>query len=504
MAQNIFMAQTNFLIPLRGLGKKYRKQLQQRKAKIIEPYYCVDKPDIECCYISLEKHDFYFKSFPNNSMSHVFHKVTLEPYVISYCFSPKNKKRLYFLVVSVKTDKCFAETYIPALKEFVSQPSCCVCTDRDLIYLQKSFYENTEEVTSKKGLFYPFNNPIKNHITWVKELCCRLEGKKERDLSFEYSAINVISSDINFSISPVDTSKEAMDQRMAEDYYAPHHHDLEDSQQEEYARFAMCLISGNDNINNVSKSAVKEFASHFYSTNKYEKTYASKQGIVFLQAHYPFDLSAEEYNKYQRGDLPIYWPGDLECAHNIFELCTMLFFKQKLERISKRLGEKQIAGIKEAFANLANYLRMERTAIEDIDKKFLFVRRQMGIDDDFIKLKNEADQQFNSYSLRLSTRFNKLAIVLTAAALFPAVLQIIQTFIYNQKSSVMECHCCEPADCGTSISTACGTYCYHDPIIFTLIMFAVILALIGLYLYVLIPYIKKMHKQFHEEMEDEM
>lgn len=47
-------------------------------------------------------------------------------------------------------------------------------------------------------------------------------------------------------------------------------------------------------------------------------------------------------------------------------------------------------------------------------------------------------------------------------------------------------------------------YCCHDPIIFALIVFAFLLVLIGLYHYVFIPYVKKKHKQFHEEMEDEM
>lgn len=259
----------------------------------------------------------------------------------------------------------------------------------------------------------------------------------------------------------------------------------------------MCLISGNDNINNVSISRVEG-----YSTNKHESTYANKSGIVFLQTHHPFDLNADELAKYQNGVLPIPWQKDLEKAHIIPELCAALFFKCKLEHISKRLGEKRIVSIKDALARLANYLHTEYTHIADIDKRFMFICKQMGIVEDFENLSNEAELLFNSYSLRLSTHFNKLMVLLAAVAFVPTVLQIIQTFLYNQKLSFMKCLCNEPDV--EILPSACGTWCYHDTIIFALIVLAFCLLLLGLYNYVFIPYVKKKHKQFHEEMEDEI
>lgn len=503
MAQNIFMAHSNFVIPLYGLGKEFHRRLDGEAAKFIKSYYCAEKNDIECRYISLEKHDFYFKSFPYGRGAYVFHKVTLEPYLISYRLSPEYKQKRYFLVVSIKTNKCFAETYIDN-HGLILQPSCYVCTDRDLIYLQKAFYERPEDYNSRQGLFYPLNDPTENHITWVKNLCSKLEGKKARDVSFEYSAICVISSDIDLTNLPVVNLKETLDKRMAKYYYASQCPDFEHNWKGKDARFAMCLICGNDNINNVSESAIKEFAEHYYSANKHEKTYANKMGIVFLQTHYPFDLSANESERYRKGTLPIYWQGDLEGDHGIPELCTALFFKQKLARISKRLGERRVTSVKDALARLANYLRMEHTHIEDIDKRFMFIFHQMGIVDNFIHLNNEAELLFNSYSLRLSTRFNKLMVLLAAVALFPTVLQIIQSYLYNQKTSFMEHVCCKSAIVVHHSQSCNDGYCCHDPIIFALIVFAFLLVLIGLYHYVFIPYVKKKHKQFHEEMEDEM
>lgn len=501
MAQNIFMVQRNFLIPLRRLDDKYRKQFERGDTKSVKSYFCVKENNIECRYISLEKHDFYFESFPNNSRSSVFHKVNLESYVISYSLSPKYKRQ-YFLVVTAKTDKCFGETYILNGNRLVLMPPYQICTDRDLIYLQKAFYEKPKDKTSKEGLFYPLNDPMENHIMWVRELCSRLEGKKERDISFEYSTISVISSDINFANLIV--TKKVLDRRMADNYYAPGYQDFDNSWNGDDARFAMCLISGNDNINNVSASVVGAFSKYTFSTNKYERTYANKNGIIFLHTHHPFELSAEDLQKYNNGNLPIDMPEDLGDAHNISELCTALFFKQKLGCISKRLGEKHVTSVKDALARLANYLHTEYTHIADIDKKFIFVCRQMGFADDFDNLSGEAELQLNSYSLRLSTRFNKLMVLLAAVALVPTVFQIIQTFIYNQKSFVMKHPCCGPTMEADAPLSACGTYCFHDPIIFALILLAVFLVLLGLYNYVLIPYVKKKHKQFHEEMEDEI
>ena len=168
------------------------------------------------------------------------------------------------------------------------------------------------------------------------------------------------------------------------------------------------------------------------------------------------------------------------------------------------MGERRVTSVKDALARLANYLRMEYTHIEDIDKRFMFIFHQMGIVDNFIHLNNEAELLFNSYSLRLSTRFNKLMVLLAAVALFPTVLQIIQSYLYNQKTSFMEHVCCKSAIVVHHSQSCNDGYCCHDPIIFALIVFAFLLVLIGLYHYVLIPYVKKKYKQFHAEMEDDM
>lgn len=101
MAQNVFMAQTCFLIPLRKLGKTYRKRFAKGFGKQINHSFCTKKNEMFCRYISIGKHDFFFKSFPYDSLYSVFHNMTAEAFVLSFRLGQTNRQRGYFLAVSV-------------------------------------------------------------------------------------------------------------------------------------------------------------------------------------------------------------------------------------------------------------------------------------------------------------------------------------------------------------------------------------------------------------------
>lgn len=502
MAQRIFMAQTTFLIPLKGLGKGYSCEIEREGWRSIESPFCVKNHDMQCFYYHAASQEFFFRSFPQDSFHCVYHKVLLKAYVISFSFHAGHTRRKYFLAVSAKADKCFPETWVEGPTGYQKLPSCEVCTGRDLIYLQKAFYEERDRNGQWKGFFYPWPSPMFGHREWVNKLVAEVEGSKSCQVDFKYSVIRAFSADIDLAALPV-VNADSLAQAMTAVYYYPDYPDFDAYWQGKDARFADCLLSGNDNINQVSDSCVSSSFKESYSKNKYERTYVGESGIVFLQTHHPFDLSKEEEAERQQGKLPIRWPKELDGSLNIYELCSALYFKDWLGRVRRRLDEQQIAGIKKGLAELANYLKAERAHLAAIDEKYQFVYRQMGIMAVFEQLVREADLRFQSYSLSLSTWFNKLMLLVAVAAFVPSVLQIIQNYLYNLKSSSMEDVSVIVNVVGSQEQPDTSCYWGYDPVMVALCVLMVLVLLIILWHRVLLPGIERMHRRLHQEMEDE-
>lgn len=142
MAQNVFMAQKCFLIPLRKLGKTYRNRFAKGYGQQIKPSFCAKKDEMLCQYINMDKHDFFFKSFPYNRLKYVFHKVAAEAFVVSFRLSKTKKQTEYFLSVFVKVDKLFSKTYnYSQAHGLMRQPSTAICTRHPSYRIGIYFYE---------------------------------------------------------------------------------------------------------------------------------------------------------------------------------------------------------------------------------------------------------------------------------------------------------------------------------------------------------------------------
>lgn len=369
MAQNLFMAQTCFLISLRKLDKTYRKRFAKGNGRQITPSLCANQDEMLCLYICVDKHDFFFKLFQYNSLNYVFHKVTAEAFVLSFRLRHISRQRDYFLAVSVMVDKCFSETYTYSLGQgFIRQLSLAICTKRDLIYLQKAFYEifDTQKLSS---LFYPLQEH--SHKEWASKLMAQTENLTLSNVDFEYTTVKVVSAEINTQ-GFTGAKLGLLTKQMTDAYYAPYHRSFDACWKDDVAIFASCLISGNDNINNISLSHIELF-NQSYFTNKHEKTFASESGIVFMQTHYTFDLTAEENAKLSANKLSIPWKNGPEGVENICELCSALHFLKQIKRIRFRLKEQCVIGIRRVLAKIVKQLSMERVHLADIDKKFEFI-----------------------------------------------------------------------------------------------------------------------------------
>ncbi len=369
MAQNLFMAQTCFLISLRKLDKTYRKRFAKGNGRQITPSLCANQDEMLCLYICVDKHDFFFKLFQYKNLNYVLYKVTAEAFVLFFRLSQTCRQRDYFLAVPVKVDKCFSETYTyTQVQGFICQLSLVICTKCDLIYLQKAFYEifDTQKLSS---LFYPLQEH--SHKDWASKLMAQTENLTLSNVDFEYTTVKVVSAEINTQ-GFTGAKLGLLFKQITDVYYALYHRSFDVCWKDDAVIFASRMISGNDNINNIFHSHIELF-NQSYFTNKHEKTFASESGIVFMQTHYPFDLTAEENAKLSANKLSIPWKNGPEGVENICELCSALHFLKQIKRIRFRLKEQCVIGIRRVLAKIVKQLSMERVHLADIDKKFEFI-----------------------------------------------------------------------------------------------------------------------------------
>lgn len=428
------MAQTCFLISLRKLGKTYRKRFAKGNGQQITPSLCASQDEMLCLYICVDKHDFFFKLFQYKGLNYVFYKVMAEAFVLFFRLSQTCRQRDYFLAVPVKVDKCFSETYTyTQVQGFICQLSLVICIKCDLIYLQKAFYEifDTQKLSS---LFYPLQEH--SHKEWASKLMAQAENLTLSNVDFEYTTVKVVSAEINTQ-GFTGAKLGLLIKQITDAYYALYHRSFDVCWKDDAAIFASRMISGNDNINNIFHSHVKQF-NQSYITNKHEKTFASESGIVFMQTHYPFDLTAEENAKLSANKLSIPWKNGPEGVENICELCSALHFLKQIKRIRFRLKEQCVIGIRRVLAKIVKQLSMERVHLADIDKKFEFIFQRMGITLKFQQIQEEAILLLDSSNLLLNIKLNRKMLVLTILAFIFAALQIVQNYLYNSKSQCME------------------------------------------------------------------
>lgn len=148
MAQNVFMVQTCLLILLKRLSKTYHKCFTKGKGLLVRHFFSENKDETLCWHIHRGKHVSYFRSFLRYSCNYVFHKLVVEVYVLSFNQRRMNCHKNSFVIM----DKCFSERYSQSATRCTLLFSTSLCTQRDLIYWQKAYYEKYDNQKLKSFL----------------------------------------------------------------------------------------------------------------------------------------------------------------------------------------------------------------------------------------------------------------------------------------------------------------------------------------------------------------
>lgn len=466
------------------------------------------RSEMVCRFMELKRHPFYFKSLFDDI--HVCYRlVELHAYLVSYkMFSYETEE--YFLVFGCNIDKVFEESYADRQPYVFNQSfSQRICTELDLIYLQKALRGDSTD-----SLFYPLHDAsAENYRTWIKECLKVVTGSTLSEQTLmrsipEYAAIDVRTV---FGNTDNCTSVKALDNEFNEKFFKKNDMDFKSHwTSNDDALLALCLLRGNENKCNVSNHQVEKYASHAFTNNKFEMTYVGQGGIVFMRTHHPF-LETDKNLTSKKQETMV---AGLDGVQNVYELCTVLSLKKRLEQLKCRLEESPDANVRSVMAKLAQILNAKLTNVVDFGNKYRFIYEQMHVLRDFENLKQSGELLSDAYQLRLSQRINWIVLFFTALSLCAAIVQIFQSEINSQNDSMNTQFI--PLLSLTKYGRVCFLYCNGDVccnsalhtgdsnVILCVYIIVALLVLLLFVRYVLCPYIKDLHKRLHREIDDNL
>ena len=491
------MAQTHFFFPLERIDKRARRNLKEQ-GDHLPLSFTTQRCEMNERFLTLEEHDFYYAS---QTAPHVecFRKVTLRAYLLSYRMCLDDEEE-YFLVVGTSIDKCFEESYAHRLSNEPNQDFACrLCTEADLAFLQEALRREGND-----GLFYPLHDSTLNFRQWVDGIASRLTGRPAGCNLPEHAAVHVRGVQCNLVGM---TTQAQLNTAFNDIFYSPLAPlDFEQQWRGSYTRLALALIYGNGNMNNISRRQIERFQSHEFTNNRHELTYAGKDGIVFFQSHYPFDIaSAEEQEQIVKT-----WPEDLVGVQNVYEMCLSLSMQRRLDKVAAQLGSKHKSRIRTTLAKLSELMAKQYNNVRDLNHKYHFILEQMGIPATFNHLRIRGELLADAHQLRLSRLTNYIVLLFTVSAFAVSALQIIQNELHNSSSSsTMDIiiHCsrepCGHCACESTRSPSCLQPFWCDSLVlqflFTLIA---LIVLILAYHFVVYPIIQKLHARLHRDIDN--
>ena len=493
---NIFMAQTHFFFPLEKVRRKPLQSLNEQGTPL-PLSFTTQRCTMNARFMFIEEQVFYYASQTALNVQ-CFRKVMLRAYLLSYQMSSEDEEE-YFLVVGASIDKCFDESYAHRLPNEPNQSFACrLCTEDDLAFLQEALRRQ-----DNNGLFYPLHDPTQNFRQWVDKIAEKLTNHRDEAYLPEHSIVHVRAVD---GILTGITTTPQLDATFNNIFYslqAPL--DFSQEWRGNYTRFTIALMYGNGNMCNISRRQVREFRSHEFSNNRHELTYAGKDGIVFLQSHYPFNISSAD----EQAKIFKTWPTDLVDVQNVYEMCLSLSMQRRLDKVDAQLGSKHKSYIRTTLAKLSELMGKQYINVRDLNHKYHFILNQMGITATFNHLRNRGELLADAHQLRLSRRTNYIILLFTISAFAVAALQIIQNEL-NKSSSIMDITIhCDRAPCGhcacecTHTVPNCSHLFWSDSIVLQ-ILFTIIalIILIVAYHFVVYPIIQKLHARLHRDMDN--
>ena len=402
--KNIFKAAFYFFVPIDKLINEYRSRYDDNH-RGMKKDSLIRNSDGEIYYCVLDEFNHLFKyEYDNRSRT-----VELKVFLIKHSCSLNIKGRFY-LVVGTGIDMIFKDGQL--------------CDSRDLIKLKKAFYEH-----GKKGLFYEEGDENITLRKWLDENLKKITG---RDYNGKYGRHYIV----NIKVVKVE-QLEYLPRQFAKKYYQNEdekvysYYDVIEGADE----LAYALLYGNDNIKAVPIKTIKETFKDTYFNNKAEKMFAGNETIVFIKTR----------GKYPTQKMNISAPLfiGIESLLNILDICMVMEAKHKLKRIQRLMQDNHPSEIKDALANISQYLSKNPFRLSEIDRRTEYLYNVLGVKKLFDVVMKQGELLSESSNIRMTMSINVRMYLLAGITLGIGGLDLLVSILccdnFNNSSDMCNC-----------------------------------------------------------------
>lgn len=371
----------------------------------IRPYEAERYNNAICEYHDLNiSQDFYY-SYKYGGKD-INRKVELRTYILRYIYHSFSQ---YYLVVGTGIDKVFDR----------SNPKD-LCTEQDIVQLRKAFY-----LKGSEGLHYPTQRPTTCFFPdWLNEQIENITGVNPNGHFDRHFIVNVVG--VKTSVN-VNTTLE-LDLNFREAFDSENFQSL-DNVIPECDRWAYGLIFGNDNYKRVPEQQVRKVISTPFSNNITESTYAGYKSIVSIRSHYHCSFEDHQYED----DL---YGIDLLHADNIAAICHIMHIKRQMRRIQDMLNCSSSSEIRTALGDIAVLIGHKPTGLRELDGKFDYISRTMGINKRFANLRQMGTLIADANNIKNTNKLNTWMATLTAFTVLIGLFQLVNSQYSNNTTTM--------------------------------------------------------------------
>lgn len=402
---NIFKAGYYFFVPIEKITKGYRIRFEKNHQHLLKESRIVNS-DGEIDYITLEEHGHTFKYEFEDKRREIDLKVFLIRHVCSI-----NTNGRFYLVVGTGIDMVFKDGHL--------------CNETDLIKLKKAFYERDRE-----GLFYEIGDETIALRTWLDKKLEQIAGQEYKGKYGRHYIVN---------IQAVATSNQNnIAEQFAQEYYkteinVPSYNEVLCNAD----KLAYSLLYGNDNISVIPDETVRDAFKDTYFNNKAEKLFAGGKTIVFLKTRHEKPETIPRVNRLLPLDV------NIQGLINILDICMVMEAKHKLKSIQKMMRNNHPSEIKDALADMSQYLSKNPFRLSEIDKRTEYLYQTLGVKKLYDVVMKQGELLSEASNIRMNISINMRMYVLAGITLGVGGLDLLMSILCRNSSnqSSYMCNC---------------------------------------------------------------
>lgn len=393
----IFQASLHVFIPLKHIKKDWKTDFAKSSTQVdLDPRIRNTEAELWYWELKEKEQDFSYRYCivhkESKEKEFIARTVTLRLFLVKFVSKQLNPDGRYYLVIGTGIDKRFTD----------GTP----CSDKDLIYLKKAFYERREA-----GLYSGIVS-VTYFYEWLSTLVKQIGGYNPDGHFNRHYVLNIKAAQDDFE----------------KDYYEgdakPYEEIIVGAD-----RLAYALLYGNDNVEVVPEETIQDSFKNSFTNSFTQKMFAGNKTIVFFKTH------SDGLGRCKKNVEPPF-DANFGTALNVFDICFVMEAKFMLKSIQRLMKGFHPFRTKRALASISDYMNINPFHLAEIKKRTDYLYEALGVNSLFLTVKEQGVLLSESSTAVLSFKLNTKVKWLTVLTVLLAALQLVVSILcYNNSDN---------------------------------------------------------------------